>query len=299
MIPIVEIFCLIDDFCKSFDEKCAQKYLPNPNRKRFRPCQMSISEVMMIVVMFHLSHYRTFKDFYFHCLSAHYRQEFPNLVSYNRFLELMPFTFMPLFVLQSSLFGKETGKYFIDSTKLEVCHNLRIRSHRVFKNVAKRGKTSTGWFFGFKLHLVINNEGEIMKFWLTTGDVDDRKPVLQLVQNLKGWLFGDKGYISSTLWENLKNQGLELCTRVRKNMKAKVLEPAQEFLLSKRGIIESVIDQLKALLHIQHTRHRSVLNFQVNILAGLIAYTFKPKKPAVGFHELNHLDPFLNLLMPS
>ncbi len=296
MIPIVEIFCLIDDFCKSFDEKCAQKYLPNPNRKRLRPCRMSLSEIMMIVVMFHLSHYRTFKDFYFNCLLVHYRQEFPNLVSYNRFIELMPFTFMPLFVLQSSLFGKETGKYFIDSTKLEVCHNLRIRSHRVFKDVAKRGKTSTGWFFGFKLHIVINNEGEIMNFWLTTGDVDDRRPVLQLVKDLKGWLFGDKGYISSILLENLKKQGLELCTRVRKNMKKRVLEPAQEFLLSKRGVIESVIDQLKSILQIQHTRHRSVLNFQVNILAALIAYTFKPKKPTVGFHELNHLDPSLAFL---
>lgn len=113
MIPIVEIFCLIDDFCKSFDEKCSQKYLPCTNRKRLRACRMSISEIMMIVVMFHLSHYRTFKDFYFHCLSVHYRKEFPNLVSYNRFLELMPFTFMPLFVLQSSLFGKRPGNILL------------------------------------------------------------------------------------------------------------------------------------------------------------------------------------------
>jgi hypothetical protein len=82
-------------------------------------------------------------------------------------------------------------------------------------------------------------------------------------------------------------------------MKDRVLNSAQEFLLSKRGVIESVIDQLKSILQIQHTRHRSVLNFQVNILAALIAYTFKPKKPTVGFHELNHLDPFTALLMSN
>ncbi|MBS0185257.1 MAG: IS982 family transposase [Proteobacteria bacterium] len=298
-MPIVEIFCLIDDFCKTFDEKTKGKYLPKPNRKRLRPCKMSLSEIMTIVVMFHLSHYRTFKDFYQHCLVIHYRKEFPSLVSYNRFIELMPFTFIPLFILQYSLFGKRTGKYFIDSTKLEVCHNLRIFSHKVFKNIAKRGKTSTGWFFGFKLHLIINNEGELVNFWLTTGNIDDRSVVSLLVKDLKGWLFGDKGYVNFKLFEALKKQGLELITRFRKNMKSKVFQPGQEFLLSKRGVIESVIDQLKSILQIQHTRHRSVLNFQVNILAGLIAYTFIPKKPSVGFHKLNNFNNYSSFLISN
>lgn len=296
MIPIVEIFSLIDDFCKTFDEKTKGKYLPNPNRKRLRPCKMSLSEIMTIVVIFHLSHYRTFKDFYQHCLLVYYQKEFPRLVSYNRFIELMPFTFMPLFIFQCSLFGKKTGKYFIDSTKLEACHNLRIFSHKVFRDIAKRGKTSTGWFFGFKLHLIINNEGELVNFWLTTGNIDDRHIVPQLTKDLKGWLFGDKGYVSSKLFEALKNQGLELFTRFRKNMESKILQPAQEFFLSKRGVIESLIDQLKSILHIQHTRHRSLLNFQVNLLAGLIAYTLIPKKPSVAFHQLNNFSlPFLSL----
>ncbi len=111
-----------------------------------------------------------------------------------------------------------------------------------------------------------------MRFWLTTGEVDDRKIVLSLIKGLKGWLFGDKGYISSPLFETLKSQGLVLYTKVRKNMETKILESAQKFLLYKRGTVEPVIDQLKSMLHVQHTRHRSVLNFQVNVLGALISF---------------------------
>ena len=148
MIPLTEIFCLIDDFFKHFDQAQNKYILPNPNRKRNKPCTICLSELMTIIVMFHLSHYRTFKDFYLCCLCQHYRKEFPRLVSYNRFVELMPMTFMPMVLLLKGLSGKQTGQYYIDSTKLPVCHNLRIYRHKVFKNVAKRGKASTGWFFG-------------------------------------------------------------------------------------------------------------------------------------------------------
>lgn len=118
-------------FARSLIKRVKQNTLPNPNRKRLRACRINLSEFMTIVLLFHLSHYRTFKDFYLHYLYVHYRKEFPYLVSYNRFIELMPYTFMPLFILQQAVLGKKTGKYFIDSTKLEVCHNLRIHSHKV------------------------------------------------------------------------------------------------------------------------------------------------------------------------
>lgn len=243
---------------------------------------MALSEIMTIVMMFHLSHYRTFKDFYLCCILGTHKKDFPKAVSYNRFVELQPSTLMPLFVFLLTLQGEQTGIYYVDSTKLPVCHNLRISRHKVFKGLAQRGKTSTGWFFGFKLHLVFNHKGEIMNFCLSPGNVDDRNPITDMMKKLKGWLFGDRGYISKSLTETLRNQGVELITNVKKNMKKVIIQPLKKFLLSKRGIVETIIDQLKNILHIDHTRHRSPVNFQVNVLAGLLAYILRPRKVSVA-----------------
>ena len=289
MIPLEEIFTVIDDFCKHFEQTMARKMLPSAKRQRNRPCRMSSSEIMTIVVLFHFSHYRTFKDFYLNCILKNKSNDFPKALSYTRFVEVMPSVMMPLHVLLHSFFGHKTGKYFVDSTKLSVCHNLRIRRNKVFKGMAQRGKTSTGWFFGFKLHLVLNHQGGLMGFKMTKGNVDDRKPVQNMVKQLQGWLFGDRGYISKNLSQELQDQGLELITTMKRNMKKILLSPLQKFLLNKRGIIETAIDQLKNMLHIQHTRHRSPLNFQVNVLAGLLAYILKPKKVSVPFAALNNL----------
>jgi hypothetical protein len=290
MAPLIDIFCLIDDFCKKFEVNIKQKSLPNPNRKRHRSCSLSLSEIMTIIVLFQLSHYRTMKDFYLNYVHVYLKKEFPQLVSYNRFIELIPYALTPLLVLLYRCHGKETGQYYIDSTKLPVCHNLRISRHKVFKGLAQRGKTSTGWFYGFKLHLIFNDQGELMRFKLTAGNISDNKVVAVLTKNLKGWLFGDKGYIDKKLETSLLEKGLELFTRVRKNMKQKVLSTAQKAYLNKRGIIETIIDQLKSICQVQHTRHRSPINFLVNILSALFAYVLKPQKVCVKFRQLNNLQ---------
>ena len=287
MIPLIEIYCLLDDFCKNFENISKEYFLTKLPKKRNRPCRMSLSEIMTILVMFHMSQYKTFKDFYTSCIMENYRQEFPKLVSYTRFIELMPSAFMPLMVLLLSLKGRQTGKYYIDSTKLPVCHNLRINRNKVFKNCAQRGKTSTGWFFGFKLHIVINNQGEIVNFTLTKGNVHDVTIVDNITQTLKGWLFGDRGYISKALYESLKKRGLELFTTLKSNMKQKILEPMQKQYLKQRNIVETIIGQLKSIMTIDHSRHRSIINFQVNVLGGLLAYVFKPKKASSSFKHLN------------
>ena len=286
MVPLDEIFCFIDDFCKCFEKAQKSNFLPNPNRKRKRPCKLSLSEIMTILVLFQFSQYRTFKDFFLNGLIPYYKNAFPNLVSYNRFLELIPYAAMPLLILLMNIPGEQTGRYIIDATKLAICHNLRISRNKVFKGLAKPGKTSTGWFFGFKLHIVINHKGEIMNFKITAGNTDDRTVVEKLVQGLQGWLLGDKGYISQKLSQNLAEKGIELITKLKRNMKQQFLEPIKKWWLSKRSVVETVIDQLKAVLHIQHTRHRSPANFFTNILAALLAYTLKPKKPAVSFAQL-------------
>jgi hypothetical protein len=177
--------------------------------------------------------------------------------------------------------AEKTGIYFIDSMLIKVCHIKREKQHRVFKGLAKKGKSSIGWFFGFKLHLVINDKGELIAFKLTAGNVDDRKPVPDLVKNLIGKLFGDKGYISQQLSDRLFQKGLQLITKVKKNMKNKLVLLIDKLLLRKRALIESVNDQLKNVSQIEHTRHRSIWNFLANILAALVAYALQPKKPSI------------------
>lgn len=214
LAPIVEIFCDIDDFCKDWFKEMSPYLLPNPHRQRQRSCQLAASEIMTIVVLFHLSHYRTFKDYYRDCVQVYLKTYFPRVVSYNRFVEIMASIFTPLLAYLLSRLGQKTGLYYVDSTALKVCHNRRIGRHKTFQGIAQRGKTSMGWFFGFKLHIVINHLGEIVSFCLTKGNVDDRQPLEQLFKNLQGLGAGDKGYISQKKEQSLLQKGLKLITRI-------------------------------------------------------------------------------------
>lgn len=126
------------------------------------------------------------------------------------------------------------------------------------------GKSSTGWFFGFKLHAVINHLGELLAIRITPGNVNDRKPLPKMVRTLWGKLFGDKGYLSKSLAETLMEQGVKLITKVRRNMKAIALSAFDKAILRKRSLIETVFDELKNLCQIEHSRHRSPSNFIVN-----------------------------------
>lgn len=167
---------------------------------------------------------------------------------------------------------------------MKVCHNLRIPSHKIFKDSATRDKSPTGWYYGFKLHLAINEKGEILGFYLTAANVDERQTVDWLIQDLWGKLIGDKGYISQSLFKKLMKRGLKLITKVRKNMKNRFLEMEDKILLRKRAIIETVNDQLKNISNIEHSRHRSIWNFLGNPASGLIAYCWKEKKPSLNLN---------------
>jgi hypothetical protein len=264
--------------------------LASGERQRIKSSRLSLSEVMTIIVMFHSSSYRNFKDYYLHHISKYYHQEFPGLVSYTRFVELQAKALLPLCYLMLCIKGQCSGIAFIDSLMIAVCHNRRINSHKVFAGVAKRGKSSVGFFYGFKLHLVINDVGQILAFRLTPANVSDRVPVPALTKDLFGKLIGDRGYISSQLFELLFEQGLQLITKIRKNMKNKLMPMPMldKILLRKRAIIESVNDQLKNISQIEHSRHRSLANFLVNIIAALLAYSFKDRKPSLNI-RFNHL----------
>ena len=189
--------------------------------------------------------------------------------------------------------GKITGIAFIDSTPIEVCYPCRAHANKVFKGLVNWGKNSVGWHFGFKLHLIINDQGELLAFKLTEGNVDDRKPVSEMTEDIFGKLFGDRGYISQKLFEELYERGLQLITKPKRNMKNKLVKMIDKILLRKRALIESVNDQLKNICQIEHSRHRSVWNFLVNLLAGLTAYTYQEKKPGLDleFKGLPALPP--------
>lgn len=282
---VEEIYCAVDDFMKNFLTVWHTHMLENNLRQRKREGKLSMAEMMTILILFHQSNYRCFKHFYQMHVCQHLTQEFPQLISYSRMVRLLPGVLVPLCAYLQSLYGKPTGISFIDSAKLAVCHNIRIPRHKVFADSAMRGKTSTGWFYGFKLHLVVNEHGEILSIKVTPGNVDDRTPVPDLIEGLFGKLFGDKGYLSKPLAEKLSTKNVELITSARKNMKQKSHSLIDKILLRKRFIIETIIDQLKNISQIEHTRHRSVWNFFGNLIAGLIAYCHQPKKPSLNLVE--------------
>ena len=245
-MSLLELFVEVDDFVQKFEGWAAQQQLPGKAKRGPEP-SLSVSEVMTLVIHFHQEGYRDFKHYYQKQVCKHLTTEFPGLVSYGRFVELMSTVLLPLCAYLQSRFGRCTGTAFVDSTPLAVCHNRRINRHKVFQDLAARGKTTMGWFYGFKLHLIVNEQGELLAVYLTPGNVDDRKPLEfeTIGKDLFGKLFGDKGYLSQALFEKLYERGLELITSLRKNMKTRFIPLADRILLRKRFIIETINDQLK------------------------------------------------------
>lgn len=271
---LTTIFYYTDEFCKFFSKESKNQMLMNDSIKPIQS-KMTLSEIMTIMIYWHQSGYKNFKSFYTKHVLVYLHNEFPEAVSYTRFVELMPYASLPLFVFAKCLGAECTGKSYIDSTKLGVCNNRRINSHKVFKEFAQRGQTSMGWFFGFKLHLVTDEYGNIIDFTLTTGNVHDgNKTVVDtIVQKIKGILVGDKGYIG--LFEHLYSQGIKLLHRLRSNMKNKLISLDEKMLLRQRGsIIETTVGILKDHLSLEHTRHRSPINFLCHIFSCLVSYAF-------------------------
>jgi len=285
---ITRIFCDIDDFMQEFEELYKQRLLEDNGKNKKINSKLSMSEVMSIVVYFHNYGNRTFKDFYLKSVCINLKKEFPNLVSYNRFIELIKTILVPLVAfLQLKRLVKSDEITFIDSTKIKVCHNKRIKANRTFKGIGEIGKSTMGWFFGFKLHITINEKGELTGASISKGNIDDRNENVlnSILKNVSGKLYADKGYISKKLFENLYEKGITLVTSIRKNMKNRLLPILDKLLLRKRSVIETVNDQLKNMCDIEHTRHRSPVNAMVNLVAGLIRYTYFQKKPSINFSQ--------------
>lgn len=206
-------------------------------------------------------------------------------MSYNRFVELQKPIAIPLAIFIKKVFwGKCTGISFVDSTPHRVCRTPRIHIHKTFKGIAQRGKCSMGWFFGFKLHIICNEKGELHNFMITYDDIDDRKPLEHkaLVNFIYSMLVGDKGYISKNLFNRLFVDGIQLITKLKSNVKGFIMKKSDRLLLRKRAIIETINDELKNIEQVEHSRHRLFYNFIVNTLGSLAAYCFFPKKQTIA-----------------
>lgn len=285
-IDITALFVCLDDFCQLY-ERCVQQGLLASSSCRLRKGYLSLSEMMLIEVLYHFSPFKDFKRFYLYGICQEHRSCFKTLPSYQRFVALKKKLFMPLSLLFHTLKGEKTGLYFADSTSLKVCRNKRIASHRVFEGLAERGKTTMGWFYGLKLHLIVNHKGQIMAMRITPGSKDDRKALLNIVRGLKGKCFADKGYIGKDVFQKLWEQGLHLITGIRKNMKNYLMPYIDKVLLRKRFIIETIFGILKKDMNIDHTRHRSPINALVNMIAALVAYSYKTNKPKIKTFLIN------------
>lgn len=281
---ITEIYCVVDEFMLEFSKSMKDQSIGNPPKKLPR---MSPSEVITIMILYQLSAIRNFKAFYTSYVLKHMTSEFPNTVSYNRFVELQKQVVLPLAVFaKTCCLGDCTGISFIDSTPLRVCKNKRINRHKVFKGIATRGKSTMGYFYGFKLHIIVNENGQIIDFQITQANVDDRIPLREnLLQKIWGKLYGDKGYVSKPLSSFLFGQDIHFITGIRRNMKNQLMELRDKIMLRKRSIIETINDQLKNICMVEHSRHRSFHNFINNILSAIIAYSFLPSKPHVKFYD--------------
>lgn len=282
---LVEIFYHIDEFCKAFEQTLKSHSISNNKKIIKRVCSLSLSEIMTICIFYNYSGYKNFKVYYNKHVLIHMKSDFRKLVSYNRFVELKSKVIMPM-LLFLKIYCKAvcTGVSFIDSFSLKACDNRRIHSHKVFKNIAQRGKTSTGWFYGFKVHFVINHIGEIIDFYLTPGNVADNNHKLleKLTRSVVGKLFGDKGFlVNPSFFQFLYEKGIHLVTKIRSNMQNQLMDIADKLLLKKRGTIESSIGILKNYFDIEHSRHRGPKNFLAHILSAIAAYCFKPQKPSI------------------
>jgi hypothetical protein len=283
---VTGIIYLIDEFSKEFEHSFSKHQLNEDNgiKHRNKPNRLSDSEVMTILVSFHLSGMRNLKHYYLFYVCKHLTGDFPRLVSYNRFVELQQRILLPLVLfLKTCRMGKCTGISFIDSTALKVCHIKREHQNKVFDGIATKGCGTLGWFFGFKLHIIINDKGEIISFIITRGNVDDRQPLSMesFLEKVSGKLYADRGYVSQKLKNILFVDGIHFIYKIRNNMKGGEIPLSDRIMLRKRAVIESVNDELKNICQIEHTRHRSFTNFITNLIAGLLAYSFLPKKPTI------------------
>ena len=280
-IDATALYCCLDDFRKAFEDWEAHRLVPSQTTRQ-RAGKLSRSEMLFIMALFHLSAFKHFKAFHHYGVGRQHRACFGDLPHYDRVVSLMPRLLAPLMALLHSMSGEHTGIYFADSAKLAVCHDRRIHRHKAFDGLAARGKTGMGWFYGLKLHAVINHKGQIVGLRITPGNAADSTALDEMTRRLAGKLYADEGYIGQALFKALRQRGLHLITGIRRNMKNYLAPLADKLMRPKRFVIETVFDTLKSEMGLERSRHRSATNAMVHVLSCLVAYAVRPGKPSIS-----------------
>lgn len=282
MCKYTTIFTIVDDFCKTYEDWMHHKLLSS-NKTRTRKGKLSLSELLSIMIFYHFSQFKHFKAYYKYFVES--KTLFNNPHCYDRFIQIIPSLFMPVTIMMHYLSGKTTGIYYADSTHFAVCKNIRITRHKTFNGLAARGHSSIDWFYGLKLHMIINEHSEIVAVKITRGNVDDRKAFedMAIKKDLKGKCYADKGFISKDLFKRLYQKGLMLITGIKQNMKNYLMPILDKLCLRKRFIIETIFGYLKENFNLRPNKHRSPTNFFVTLFTALIAYQIKPNKPSISY----------------
>ena len=278
-MDFTELYCNIDDFIKNNEQNLLS--ITNCKTKPGPKNSLSVSEILTIIIGYHNSSMDCFKNYYNKIIVPLHYHDF-KLVSYEHFTKLIGSALAYLTLFLNNLLEKCTGTSFVDSTSIAVCKNYRIYSHKVFDGFAKRSKTTKGWFFGLKLHLIINLDGSLVKASFSYGNKDDRKALRGMTKGVFGKVFGDRGYISKELFNDLMQENIELITRLKKGMKNILMPIMDKILLLKRTLIETVIGRIKLLDKFEHSRHRSPVNAFSHMMACLINYQLLDNKPSIA-----------------
>lgn len=282
MCKYTTIFTIVDDFCKTYENWSKHKLLSS-GKQRHREGKLSLSEAISIIIFYHFSKFKHLKIYYQYFVVN--GKMFKSPPCYDRFIQIIPSLFLPIAIMMHYLSGRETGVYYVDSTHFAVCKNIRISRHKTFRGLAKRGHSSVDWFYGFKLHMIINDKSEIVAIKITRGNKDDRKAFEEMVNKkvLTGKCYADKGYLSNDLFTRLYSKGLTLISGIKRNMQNYLMPIWDKILHRKRFIIETIFGNIKENFNVRPNKHRSHVNFFVSLLAALIAYQIKPSKPAISY----------------
>jgi hypothetical protein len=282
MCKYTTIFTIVDDFCEIYEGWTRNKLITN-GKQRNRGGKLSLSEALSIMIFYHFSEFKHFKIYYHHfVLNGNW---FKNPPCYDRFIQIIPSLFLPIIMMMHYLSGRKTGIYYVDSTHFAVCKNVSISNHKTFEGLASRGHSSIDWFYGFKLHMIINDKSEIVAIKITQGNIDDRQAFEEMVikKNLKGKCYADRGYLSKDLFARLYRKGLMLITDIKRNMKNYLLPILDKILHRKRFIIETIFGYIKEHFNLRPNKHRSPVNFFASLFAALVAFQIKPLKPHIAY----------------
>jgi hypothetical protein len=285
---LTEIFVETDDFLLDLAQQTTAQGLSEPQwHSRF-----ARSEVITTLVAYHHSGRKCFKYFYCQDVLKTYQSWLPDAPCYERFVALIPHVVLELYLLLKSRCQPALAENYVDSKPLKACHIKREAQHKVMVDWASKGKGTLGWFYGFKMHVVINREAQLVNFLLTAGNVaDNNHQVLNyLFKEIEGKVYGDKGYLS-VLKEELLDKGVDLMPKMRRNgKKDAIVHQKDAYYHRHRGLIESVFGQCVGLIDLEHTRHRAPLNCFCHMFAALLAYTFADQHPRIiAFEDRNRL----------